>query len=351
MPFLVFALAGGAIPLPLTVLQILAFDVGTETLPSLALGREPAEPGMMQRPPRKRSQGVIRGPMLVRAWLFSVCWCAPSPWAASFCCSARAGTRAIRPASTPLHHAYLQATTMTFLGMIVGQIGTAFAVRTQRASLRSVGVFSNRYLVWAVPSSCWSLLRSSCCPLCQAVLGTAPPHVRIPAVTARLPVHRVGRRRDPALAATPASPRADRLRCAAGAPQGSSQCQLKAARWHRTPTPTARGPLVQPTPAASECAWWFCRSPALGRRWGSARLKDTGPRSPCWISLIDPCWSVHSRHGESSLNRRRRGPVQPPRRCGRCRFELSRRPVRRRRSRLRNGGNAVAVLKSPPHSP
>ncbi len=44
-PFVVFALGGGAIPLPLTVLQLLAFDVGTETLPALALGREPAEPG------------------------------------------------------------------------------------------------------------------------------------------------------------------------------------------------------------------------------------------------------------------------------------------------------------------
>ena len=56
VPFLVFALAGGAVPLPLTVLQLLAFDVGTETLPSLALGRDPAEPGVMQRPPRKRSE-------------------------------------------------------------------------------------------------------------------------------------------------------------------------------------------------------------------------------------------------------------------------------------------------------
>ena len=44
-PFLVFALGGGAIPLPLTVPQLLAFDVGTETLPALALGRERAEAG------------------------------------------------------------------------------------------------------------------------------------------------------------------------------------------------------------------------------------------------------------------------------------------------------------------
>ena len=52
VPFLVFALSGGAIPLPLTVLQILAIDLGTEILPALALGREPAEPGLMERPPR-----------------------------------------------------------------------------------------------------------------------------------------------------------------------------------------------------------------------------------------------------------------------------------------------------------
>jgi magnesium-transporting ATPase (P-type) len=70
IPFLIFALAGGAIPLPLTVLQILAFDVGTETLPSLALARDPAEPGIMDRPPRPRLEGVIRGPMLIRAWPF-----------------------------------------------------------------------------------------------------------------------------------------------------------------------------------------------------------------------------------------------------------------------------------------
>ena len=50
VPFLIFALSGGRVPLPLTVLQILAIDLGTETLPALALGREPAEPGLMSRP-------------------------------------------------------------------------------------------------------------------------------------------------------------------------------------------------------------------------------------------------------------------------------------------------------------
>ena len=70
VPFLVFALSGGASPLPLTVLQILVIDLGTDILPALALSREPAEPGLMDRPPRPPKQGIIRGSMLLRAWAF-----------------------------------------------------------------------------------------------------------------------------------------------------------------------------------------------------------------------------------------------------------------------------------------
>ncbi|WP_431920945.1 cation-translocating P-type ATPase [Nonomuraea jabiensis] len=115
VPFLVFALAGGAVPLPLTVLQLLAFDVGTETLPALALGREGAEPGLMRRPPRERSENVIRPAMLLRAWLFLGVICAVLSMAGFFYVLVRAGWHpgdATGPGSA-LHHAYRQATTMT----------------------------------------------------------------------------------------------------------------------------------------------------------------------------------------------------------------------------------------------
>jgi len=151
-PFLVFALSGGAIPLPLTVLQLLAFDIGTETLPALALGREAAEPGLMQRPPRRRSESVIQRSMLLRAWLFLGVICAALAMAGFFYVLLRAGWHPGDPTGkgTELHHAYQQATTMTFLGMIAGQVGTAFAARTERASLRSVGVLGNRLLLWGI---------------------------------------------------------------------------------------------------------------------------------------------------------------------------------------------------------
>jgi calcium-translocating P-type ATPase len=174
-PFLVFALAGGAVPLPLTVLQLLAFDVGTETLPALALGRERAEPGIMRREPRPRGQSIITRPMLLRAWLFLGLIAAALSMVAYFYVLLRAGWSPNDPVATgdPLHHVYLQATTMTFLSMVFAQIGTAFAARTEHASLRSVGVFSNRLLLWGIAFELALAALLVYVPVFQEALGTA----------------------------------------------------------------------------------------------------------------------------------------------------------------------------------
>ncbi|MGY1938450.1 cation-translocating P-type ATPase [Nocardia gipuzkoensis] len=174
-PLLVFALSGGAVPLPLTVMQLLAFDVGTETLPALALGREAAEPGLMQRPPRKRSESVIRTPMLLRAWLFLGVIAAVLAMAGFFFVLLQGGWHLGDPTGpgTPLHHTYQQATTMTFFGMVAGQIGTAFAARTDRASLRSIGVLSNRLLLWGIAFELALAAIIIYVPVMQSLLGTA----------------------------------------------------------------------------------------------------------------------------------------------------------------------------------
>ena len=86
---------------------------------------------------------------------------------------------------------------MTFLGVIFGQIGTAFAVRTRRASLRSVGVFSNRYLLWAIAGELAIAAVFVFAPPCQALLGTAVPPARDMLLLDPVPIHRLGRRRTP----------------------------------------------------------------------------------------------------------------------------------------------------------
>ncbi|HEU5355561.1 MAG TPA: cation-transporting P-type ATPase [Actinocrinis sp.] len=175
VPFVVFALCGGLVPLPLTVMQILAIDLGTDTLPALALSREPAEPGIMQRPPRKRSEGVINRALLMRAWGFLGVISASLVMAAYFITLLRAGWHpgVAVGAGTPLHHAYQQAMTTAWLSIVACQIGTAFAVRTDHASLRAVGVFSNRPLLAGIGASLLFAALLIYLPPLHAAFGTA----------------------------------------------------------------------------------------------------------------------------------------------------------------------------------
>jgi magnesium-transporting ATPase (P-type) len=175
VPFLIFALSGGAIPLPLTVLQILAIDLGTETLPALALGREPAEPGLMDRPPRRRGVGVIDRPLLLRAWLLLGGVSAVVVMGGYLYTLMRAGWHPGDPTGpgTALHHAYLQATTITFAGIVACQIGTAFAARTDRASLFTIGLFTNPLLLWGILFELVFTAAVIYAPPMQHIFGTA----------------------------------------------------------------------------------------------------------------------------------------------------------------------------------
>ncbi|MFE2478062.1 HAD-IC family P-type ATPase, partial [Streptomyces sp. NPDC059389] len=175
VPFLVFALSAGAVPLPLTVLQILAIDLGTETLPALALGRERAEPGIMSRPPRPSSQSVINKDMLVRSWGWLGTVSAALVMTAFFYVLWRAGWHPGDPTGpgSPLHHAYLTATTATFAGIVTCQVGTAIAARTDHAALRDIGFFTNPLLLAGIAFELVFTAALVYAPPLQDLFGTA----------------------------------------------------------------------------------------------------------------------------------------------------------------------------------
>jgi magnesium-transporting ATPase (P-type) len=68
LPFILAGLFD--IPPALTVLHILAIDLGTDLIPALALGAEKPEPNVLQRPPRKKGYPVIDRFLLRRAFLW-----------------------------------------------------------------------------------------------------------------------------------------------------------------------------------------------------------------------------------------------------------------------------------------
>ena len=66
VPYLVYVLL--RVPLPLTVIQILAVDLGTDMVPALALGAEPPDPAVMRQPPRRPDERLMSWPLIVRAY-------------------------------------------------------------------------------------------------------------------------------------------------------------------------------------------------------------------------------------------------------------------------------------------
>ena len=177
VPFAVFALSAGAIPLPLTVLQILAIDLGTETLPALALGRERAEPDLMDRAPRPRTEHLITRRLLARAWLVMGLTSAALALGLFLTVLLHAGWHPGDDvgSGSALHHAYRQATTMTFAAIVACQLGTAFASRSERASLRAIGLFTNPLLLAGIGFELAVAAAVIYLPPLQSVLGTAAP--------------------------------------------------------------------------------------------------------------------------------------------------------------------------------
>ncbi len=150
------------IPLALTVMQVLAIDIGTDLLPALALGVEAPEPGIMQRPPRKKTDRLVDGPLLVRAflWLGSLqtvlCFIAFFFLFSSFGYTdfLHLPRVDLLPYTERLRSrdglVYVLATTIFHVSVITTQIGNAYCCRTEKVSLFTVGIFSNKFLLVGV---------------------------------------------------------------------------------------------------------------------------------------------------------------------------------------------------------
>ena len=115
--------------------------------------------------------------MLARAWGLLGGLSALLVMGAFFWTLLAGGWRLGDPTGTgdPFHHLWLQATTMSFLGIVACQIGTAFAARTQYASLRTIGVTSNHLLLWGILFELVFAAVIVGVPLLASIFGMAVP--------------------------------------------------------------------------------------------------------------------------------------------------------------------------------
>jgi Ca2+-transporting ATPase len=122
------------LPLPLLPIQILWVNLATDSLPALALGVEPAEPGGMERPPRPPSEGVINrrvaSIMTMQGTVIGLLTLA------AFLIEYRVMGGGVD-----------KARVIAFSTTIFAQNVHAFNVRSNKYSLFQLGVFSNPWLI------------------------------------------------------------------------------------------------------------------------------------------------------------------------------------------------------------
>ncbi len=147
IPFFLFAFSSERIPLGLTVMEILSIDLGADLVPGLALGVDPPEEGVMDRPPRSLNEHIITRPLLLRAfvWLGLVQGLmAVAAFYFHYWTNGHWGQWLDLPSEGLL---YQSATAMTLAAIVITQMGNLFAQRSARTSVFRSKPFSNR-LIW-----------------------------------------------------------------------------------------------------------------------------------------------------------------------------------------------------------
>jgi len=163
LPFIVAA-SFPAIPLALTVRQILAIDLGTDLFPALALGMEKPEPDIMRHPPRPHNRPLLDRGLLSRAFgwlgLIEAALCYTGFFAVYLLSGNIAQLQLpllgslVIPESLKLSldptKVYATAVTVFHAGVVMSQVGNVFACRSARIRSTHLGWLSNRNLLFAI---------------------------------------------------------------------------------------------------------------------------------------------------------------------------------------------------------
>ncbi|MBI4849952.1 MAG: cation-transporting P-type ATPase [Nitrospirae bacterium] len=161
------------IPLPLTIMQILAVDLGTDMFPALALGAEKPARGAMRQPPRSPEEKLLNFKILGRAYLFLGPIEALAGLSGFFYVLHSGGWQ--WGTMLPSHEVlYMQATTACLAGIIVSQIGNVFACRSFKDSIFRLGFFSNKLVILGTAAEIILSALIIYHPWGNRIFGTAP---------------------------------------------------------------------------------------------------------------------------------------------------------------------------------
>jgi Ca2+-transporting ATPase len=153
------ATAAGA-PSPLTPIQLLWLNLLTDGAPALALGVEKGDPDLMDRPPRPVKEPIINRDMKIGMIVQTLTKTTATLLAFAI-------GHSLRPDDN-----WELARTMAFVTLSFSELLRAYTSRSESYSLFQIGVFSNKYMQYAVFTSIVLLMLVVYVPFLQGVFDT-----------------------------------------------------------------------------------------------------------------------------------------------------------------------------------
>jgi Ca2+-transporting ATPase len=177
---IIFLATLAGLPAPLTAIQLLWLNLITDGAPALALAMEMGDPDIMQHRPRSKREPIVNRSMGIGILVQT---CAQTgavlgAFALGLLWHLEAGAQVTgNPLVYLVQHDWRgvdvqTAETMAFVTLSLCELFRAYTVRSERAALFSIGVFSNRYMQLAVGISIALLLTVCSVPFLQPIFNT-----------------------------------------------------------------------------------------------------------------------------------------------------------------------------------
>ncbi len=177
---IIFLATLAGLPAPLTAIQLLWLNLVTDGAPALALAMEKGDPDIMERQPRAKDEPIINRIMGIGITVqtFAQTGAVLLAFGLGLIWHLEAGATVVgNPLMYLLQHDWRgvdvqTAETMAFLTLSFAELFRAYTVRSERASLFRIGVFSNKYMQYAVGFSIVLLLLVTNVPFLQPIFNT-----------------------------------------------------------------------------------------------------------------------------------------------------------------------------------
>ncbi len=179
---IIFLATLAGLPAPLTAIQLLWLNLITDGAPALALAMEKGDPDIMEQKPRAKKEPIINRSMGLGMVVQTITQTTAvlTAFALGLIWHLEAGaqlTPGVNPIIYLIQHDWRgvdvqTAETMAFVTLSLCELFRAYTVRSERASLFRIGIFSNKWMQYAVGLSLFLLILVTTVPFLQPIFNT-----------------------------------------------------------------------------------------------------------------------------------------------------------------------------------